>query len=347
VVCAVHTERLTRVYKVFIKKGYFMSARSLDSDFFYDLWKKLTAKKEVIYALNNINIDIRKGEFVCLLGPNGSGKTTLLRILAGLLMPSSGRVEVMGYDVVNERTQVLKVVSYIPSLLASSAWARPNLSLWENMKRIARLLRIPTEDLVKAMVLLGLNDVKDMPFGALSTGQQARATIALGIVKGASVYLLDEPGMGLSPEVVRTFHTYIKELNKKAGATVVYATHHPHIAEELANRVIILYKGKIIADGNPEELIRKLGKEEIIESHIYGAWGNIVERLKKLDPLYLKVRQLRPEIGEYEIRMGVRSSRETLPRLIDMLVQEGVKIYHIKIFKPSLEDVFIHLVEGR
>ncbi|MCS7366641.1 MAG: ATP-binding cassette domain-containing protein [archaeon YNP-WB-062] len=117
--------------------------------------------------------------------------TTLIKVLAGIIPPSGGRVEVLGFDVVRERGEVVRRVTYIPSLIGVGAWAQPRLTVRQNLRIMARLFNYSFEE------------VLDRPFGSLSTGQQARVGLSLGILRRTPVYLLDEPTMGLSPEAAR------------------------------------------------------------------------------------------------------------------------------------------------
>jgi len=235
------TENLTRKYTVlstgFYDPGSFYEATG--ARFIYEVFMRWLVKKRIIYALKNISITVKKGEFACLLGPNGSGKTTLIKILAGLIPPSSGRVEIMGYDVEKNRNEAIRNITYIPSLMGTIAWAQPRLTVRQNLTIMAKLFHYSFEDVLELAERLELREVLDRPFGALSTGQQARVGLSIGILKRAPVYLLDEPTMGLSPEAARFVRNYLVDLNRKFSITVLYATHHPLEAQDIASRVII------------------------------------------------------------------------------------------------------------
>jgi ABC-2 type transport system ATP-binding protein len=142
---AIRTENLVRVYRIlgrgFYDPGVFYEA--LGSRFAYEVFMKALVKKVDVYALNSVSLTFREGDFVCLLGPNGSGKTTLIKILAGIIPPSSGRAEVMGYDVVKERKEVVKRVTYIPSLAAAGAWAQPRLTVKAEPPLHVQALQLP------------------------------------------------------------------------------------------------------------------------------------------------------------------------------------------------------------
>ena len=279
------------------------------------------------------------------MGPNGSGKTTLLRILATFLLPTSGRAEVMGYDVVAERREVLEVINYIPSLLAGSVWANLRLTVRRNLEIMAKLVGVGEDRVETAMRITGLKEVENVPVGALSTGQQARLVLALGVMREAPVFLLDEPTMGLSPEVVRTVQDYLVRLCREKGVTMFYSTHHLHEAERIADYVILLNKGRKIAEGPPKDLIKLVGKVETIKIRLNDAYFDLRDFCG--DAKYFELTALNREIGRYEVRLGVLDADSTLPRLVTRLVSHGARIERIEVSRPTLEDVFIYLVRGR
>jgi ABC-2 type transport system ATP-binding protein len=343
---AIRTENLVRVYRIlgrgFYDPGVFYEA--LGSRFAYEVFMKALVKKVDVYALNGVNLTVREGEFVCLLGPNGSGKTTLIKILAGIIPPSSGRAEVMGYDVVRERKEVVKRVTYIPSLAAAGAWAQPRLTVRQNLRFMSRLFNFPFEDVLDAARKLGLEEVMDRPFGALSTGQQARVGLLFGILRRSPVYLLDEPTMGLSPEAARVLRNFLVDLNREFKVTVLYATHHPLEAQEVASRVVIMDRGRVVADGAPEQLIRGSGVEESIALEVYGAYFDLSQALQGLGANCIEVRPVRPEVGEYEVVVGVKDSDEALPKLLTELLSRGAKVSRLRVRRANLEDAYLYYV---
>jgi len=343
---AIFTENLVRIYKVlntgFYDPGSFYEA--LGSRFIYEAFMSRLIKKIEIHALNEVSFSIKEGEFVCLLGSNGSGKTTLIKILAGIMPPSSGRAEIMGYDVEKKREEAIKQVTYIPSLIGASAWAQPQLTVRQNLSIASRLFNFSFEDALNMAEKLGLREVMDRPLGSLSTGQQARVGLSLGILKRSPVYLLDEPTMGLSPEAARLVRNHLLNLNREFKATILYATHHPLEAQEMASRVIILDHGRVIADGKPELLIKNSNVEESITVEIYNVYFNLNQLPEMVEANYFNIRPLRPEIGEYEIMLGVRDSDEALPKLLEELISKGAKISRVRVRKANLEDAFLYYV---
>lgn len=128
--------RLTRVYRI-LGAGFYDPGSLYDvfgSRFVYEVFMRAVVRKREVYALSGVSLRVEEGEFVCVLGPNGTGKTTLIKILAGIIPPSSGRAEVMGYDVVKERDMAVQQVTYIPSLAAAGAWAQAKLTVKQNLR---------------------------------------------------------------------------------------------------------------------------------------------------------------------------------------------------------------------
>lgn len=343
---AIVTRELTRTFKTHILTGYYSTSTDYGGTFFYEIWKRFRARKRTIYALYKLNLKVREGSFTCLLGPNGSGKTTLLRILATFLLPTSGTAEIMGYDVVNEKKEVLEHINYIPSFIAGSVWANPRLTVKKNLELMAKLMNYERESIERALRVTGLKELEHMPVGTLSTGQLARLILALGIMREAPVFLLDEPTMGLSPEAVRMVQDYLIDLCKKRRVTMLYSTHHLYEAERMADYVILLDKGRKIAEGTPEELIKSLGKVDVIEIKVNNVYFDLKKKLN-IEAKFMKMETINSEIGRYKLKIGTPNSDEVLPDLVTRLTSLGAKIERIEVSRPTLEDVFIHLTQGK
>jgi len=347
---SIRTEDLTKTYEQRILKGYYdpgSMALGSGGHFFYSLWKRLLGKKVVIYALNRVNLAVRRGELVCILGPNGSGKTTLIKILAGLLLPTAGRAWIMGNDVVKDRREVVRAITYIPSFVASIAWANPAATVWTNLQRAGKLFGFSEEEIQEALKLLDIHHLKDRIFGTLSSGQQARVTIALGLLKNARVFLLDEPTMGLSPEASKSIREYLKKMGHEMGATVLYATNIVWEAMDFAERVVFMDDGRIIADGNLRDIIRKLGMPEVVTVEVYNIYFKPENLLREIESFHYSVECVNPGVGWYTIRLEVKDSGEVLSKLLSCLVNMGGKVRRVEVKQPDLVDTFIRLMQKR
>lgn len=308
---------------------------------YYEYFKK--GNRITIKALDRINLTLRRGEILCLLGPNGSGKTTLLKIIAGLLLPTSGKVLIDGIDILNLTCEeIARRVTYIPGLLLGGAWINGFFTLKENLRNYAELLNLDKGRIEWALEITGLSEIKNVKAAALSSGIHARLVLASGLLKESGIYLMDEPMTGLSREIVVDLLGYIKNL-RKAGSSILYATNSIEEAERIADRVAILNKGRIMAIGTPEELVEKI-KEEIVEIEVEGInIGVFRENIERALPGESKVRiePLNYTNDLLKAYLTTKDSRELLPPLIDRVVKSGGKVRFVKVHKPTLEEVFI------
>ena len=214
-----------------------------------------------IEVLRNISLEVRPGEVLGLLGPNGAGKTTLLEILSTLLLPTSGRAWVCGYEVVNQAAQVRKVVGYCPS--ASQSFY-PRLTGVGNLEFFAVLNdfrpREAKEKIGMVLDLVGMDGASNAPFQWYSEGMKQRLSLARALLTDPPVLLLDEPTKSLDPllqgEVRRFLRTTLVE---KLGKTVLLVTHSLAEAEEVCDRLAIIYRGKSLSVGTPEEVREAFG----------------------------------------------------------------------------------------
>lgn len=184
-------------------------------------------------------------------------------------------------------------------MVAAAAWAQARLTVRQNLRVMSQLFGIDLEEALEAAERLGLSEVLDRPFGSLSTGQQARVGLLLGILRRSPIYLLDEPMMGLSPEAVKVVKEHLQKLNREFGVTMLYATHHPLEVQDAASRVIILEDGRIAADGSVEELIRRASVEESVRMEVYNAYFDVGAALEELSEV---LEPPSPEPGGGQVR---------------------------------------------
>jgi ABC-2 type transport system ATP-binding protein len=199
-----------------------------------------------VKALDNVDLSIHAGELVALLGPNGAGKTTAVKLLLGLAMPSAGKVSVFGGDPaqpqVRLRIGAMLQVAKVPE----------TLRVREHVDLFSTYYPHPLP-LSEALAVSGLEDIKDRKFGELSGGQRQRVLFALAVCGDPDIIFLDEPTVGLDVEARRTLWDQIRKLVSR-GKTVLLTTHYLQEADALANRVVVINKGKIIAEGTPAEI---------------------------------------------------------------------------------------------
>jgi ABC-2 type transport system ATP-binding protein len=218
-------------------------------------WRRRPAEREFKRAIDRVSLRVRDGEMVAIVGLNGSGKSTLLRVLATLMIPDEGTAHVFGRDVVTDGHEVRRHVNRV-SVEASFF---KEMSPWENLSYASRLYgqggKGMREAAIAALTRLGLpRDTFDRPMKQLSRGQQQKVAIARSLLTRPSLLLMDEPTTGLDPRSKREVQGFVRDLRMESGVTVLLSTHDLDEAERLCDRVIILDRGRILAEGTPAAL---------------------------------------------------------------------------------------------
>ena len=246
--------------------------------------ENLTKRFGSLYAVNQLDLEVKAGEIYGFLGPNGSGKTTTIRMLAGLLEPSDGRAFICDYNVVEESAQAKAMLAYVPDQpkLYGKLTAREFLAL------IADLYRMPRDQSrQRGQQLLQMFDLEkraDELLEGYSHGMRQKVVLAAALIHRPRVLLMDEPTVGLDPASARLLKDVLVELARQ-GATIFVSTHILEIAERLCHRVGILQSGRLIAQGNPEELRNLAGHGDNLEEIFLGLTGSAehAELLKSLE----------------------------------------------------------------
>jgi ABC-2 type transport system ATP-binding protein len=350
---AIETVDLTRTYVRYNYKGARVSMDVENNPgglllSLYNRYFNRNVVREEVVAVDHVNLKIPRGELVCLLGPNGSGKTTLLRILATLLKPTSGTAYVMGHDIVKEEDEVWRHVTYIAGLLTGGAWMDARLTPRQILTIQSQLYGFPRDRIEDALKLAGLEEVADVRVATFSTGMLARLSVAIGLLRDSPVYLLDEPMSGISRDVAEEIYVHMKEnIVRKAKATILYATHNLIEAERYADRVVLMHRGKVIAQGKPEELISSMFREMSIEFEVSNCTREILKLVEGVSGISKFVEL--GETGEDSSRFVVytENPRGVLPKVISTIVENGGEVRYVKVNKPTLEDLFIRIAREK
>jgi ABC-2 type transport system ATP-binding protein len=210
-------------------------------------------------AVNDVSLEIRRGEIFGVLGPNGSGKSTLIRLIATLLIPDGGQITVFGHDVLRDSRAVQMMINRV-SVEASFF---KKLSPMENLMYGARLYNVPANEtrrrVVQILTRLGLEEKAIYaPMEQMSRGMQQKVAIARSLLSSPMLLLLDEPTTGLDPRSKREVQAFVRELREKQGTTILLTTHDMYEAEALCDRIAIIDGGKIVALGTPEALKKSI-----------------------------------------------------------------------------------------
>lgn len=341
---AVRTINLVRIFERRVYKKSVIEVEGSPSAFLMSFYYRHFCKKKMeVKAINNVNLDVKKGEVMCILGPNGSGKSTLLKIMAGILYPTSGDALINGVSIWKVKSwQLAKMVTYVPGMLSGAAWVNPFLTVKRNLEFYANLYEISKSKISYALEAVNLKGLADVRAATFSTGMLARLLIAAGLMKESAIYLMDEPMAGLSREIVVDLLYYIRRLSREYGATVLYATNIVEEAERIADRVALLANGELVSVGAPSEVIRIYPAKEAIEVEV----GNISE-MKKVEQKLLelgydyKILDWSSDAELLKFNVFVNDSRLVLPELVDFLIKLGGRLRHLEIRAPTLEDILI------
>lgn len=285
-------------------------------------------------ALDNINMQVKRGEIFALLGPNGAGKTTLINTICGIVTPSSGYVKIFGQDNVENYRMARSHIGLVPQELTTDAFE----TVWNTVSFSRGLFgkpRFPAyiENLLKR---LSLWDKKDSQIRNLSGGMKRRVMIAKALSHEPEILFLDEPSSGVDVELRKSMWEQVREL-QEIGVTIILTTHYIEEAEEMANRIGVINKGKMILIEDKESLMKKLGGKKLIIS-LYNPLTTIPEPLLKFNlQLIKKGHQL---IFTYDYA----KENNRISDLLDSLKENSIEYQDIDTHQSSLEEIFVQLV---
>lgn len=238
-------------------------------------------EKIIKKAVNNISFEINKGEIVGYLGPNGAGKSTTIKMLSGILVPSSGVVEIKGLVPHKNRIENARNLGVVFGQRTQLWWDIP---VSESFSLMKHMYKIPKEQYKENIELfsdiLGISEFYNTPVRQLSLGQRMRADLCASLLHNPDILFLDEPTIGLDVVVKEKIRNFIKEINKVRKTTVILTTHDMEDIEKLASRVIVIDHGSIMYDGKLDKLKNIYGTEEVIQVEIESTISNFDELFK-------------------------------------------------------------------
>ena len=289
-----------------------------------------------LHALENINLEIRQGEIFALLGPNGAGKTTLISIICGIVNPTHGTILADGHDIVRDYRAARSKIGLVPQELTTDAFE----SVWDTVKFSRGLFGKPPDPAYLEKVLrdLSLWDKRSSKIMTLSGGMKRRVMIAKALSHEPRILFLDEPTAGVDVELRRAMWDMVRGL-RQSGVTIILTTHYIQEAQEMADRIGVISKGKIILIEDKAVLMKKLGSKKLTLQ--------LRQPLQSI-PAELADSHLELNDGGTQIVYTFDTQRERtgIATLLSKLSEHGITIKDLQTSESSLEDIFVSLVSA-
>jgi ABC-2 type transport system ATP-binding protein len=293
-----------------------------------------------IEAVRGVSFEIKEGELFGLLGPNGAGKTTTIKMLITLLIPTKGSASVLGFDVVKDAREVRKRIGYV---FGGERGVYERLSGYDNLRYFAELygvepgkIRPRIEYLLE---LVGLKGREQERAEGYSRGMKQRLHIARGLLHDPPVVFLDEPTIGLDPVGARELRSTIASL-AHAGKTILLTTHYMFEADALCDRIAVINRGEIVAQGTPRDLKREVGEGTVVEVEVFGVPEGTVDRVRAIDGVTAVAVEEREQAQVLAVQ--IRADAELTQPILGAL--DGASVGRISRREPTLEDVYVTLV---
>ncbi|WP_073389447.1 ATP-binding cassette domain-containing protein [Jatrophihabitans endophyticus] len=303
------------------------------------LARSFKTKSGPVHAVRGIDLDVRAGEIVGLLGPNGAGKTTTLRMLTTLLMPSEGHATVAGKDLIREPREVRRRIGYVAQVGAAPS---AGTLVGEELVTQGRLQGLAkaeaTARLAEVAPRLDLGGLEGRALLELSGGQRRRFDVALGLMHSPPLVFLDEPTTGLDPQSRANLWQHIRGLRGDMGVTVVITTHYLDEADALADRVLVMDGGAIVADDTPDALKARISGDVVT---LEFAPDQPRERAEEVVRQAMEVREV--VTTETAVLVTVDSGATAVAPILRALDAAGLSPASIAVNRPTLDDVFLTL----
>jgi ABC-2 type transport system ATP-binding protein len=303
-----------------------------------DIWKTFGKPPKAVQALRGVSLEVPRGEVLGVLGPNGAGKTTAVRVLTTLITPDRGRAEVEGLDVVRQAAEVRKVIG----LAGQFAAVDENLTGRENIEMVGRLYhlggKLARERATEALERLDLAGAADRAVRTYSGGMRRRLDLGASLVARPKVLLLDEPTTGLDPRSRTELWDFIRLLVRD-GATVLLTTQYLEEADQLADAIVVIDHGRVIARGTSQELKDSIGGDVLA---VQVAPERVTEALSAVSGLGHGEAHRDDDEGSFSVPAG-QEGPALLTELVRRLDAAGLPILGLELRRPSLDDVFLNL----
>ncbi len=319
---------LSKTYRVPVRDtGLYASVKS----FFVRSYREVD-------AVRDIDFSIEEGEIVGFLGPNGAGKTTTLKILAGLLYPSSGEVQVAGFTPWKRKHDYLRRISMVLGNKSQMLWDIPPR---DSFRVIGEIYRVPPKQLTQTLdelfELLDLHAVLAKPVRTLSLGERMKCELVAALLHHPSVLFLDEPTLGLDISMQRRVRQFIAEYNRRSGATIILTSHYMADVEALCPRIILISHGSLLYDGNLQALVHRLAPHKLLRILLEDAY--VEQHLSPMFPIQA------PIIEHEGTSWTLRVHQSEVPQIASHLLNT-FPILDLSIEDPTIETVIDTIYQG-
>lgn len=317
--------------------SYYNSKISLGGNFMSIIKVKNISKRfNDKLVLDNISYEVKEGEIFGFIGPNGAGKSTLINIMTSLLTPDNGTIEICGYDILRESIKAKECMGYVPQELA----LMEDLNAYDNLEFFGALYglkgKLLKERIAEALKVTGLEETRKQKVKKFSGGMKRRLNIAVSILHHPKVLILDEPTVGVDPQSRNHIFSFIKNICKEWGTTVIYTSHYMEEIEELCKRVFIIDLGKEVSYGDREEIKASVFSNNKVIIETQDISGETIMKLKDVEGID-KV------LDKDNVLTLTIDSKFKLASVLSLLEKESVNIKKISYEEAKLEDVFLSL----
>lgn len=294
--------------------------------------------KQDVVAVDDISMRVPHGQTLAILGPNGAGKTTLMKMLTTLLPPTSGTARVAGMEVTREARRVRSLIGYVGQGNSAGHTQRARDEVIAQARIYGADRTTATRRATELFKTFGLEGMEGRRTQEMSGGQRRRLDLAMGLVHHPSLLFLDEPTTGLDPQNRANLWNHIRQIRDETGMTVVVTTHYLDEADSMADRILIVDHGRILADGTATELKQThVGSHVVLEATDESTARNVASRLEE-----------RPDVLDVttdtsSVHIRVRDARSALPGLIGHASRQGISVTGAHAHEPTLDDVFLTL----
>lgn len=304
--------------------------------------KNVTKKYGSYTAVNNISFEIEEGQIIGLLGPNGAGKSSTMNMITGYIEPTEGQIIVDGYDMDKKSKKAKRQIGYMPE----GTPLYMDLTVKEFVQYMGELKKIPKkqlkEQIQKVLKDTFLEDVQNKLIKNLSRGYKQRVSMAGALIGNPKILILDEPTVGLDPKQVTEIRNLIKSLRKEH--TVILSSHILSEVSQICEKVIIINKGKIVAIDTPENLEKKVTKNEILLITVEDTENKIETAMKQVEDIKEWKLTKDNEDGTKQYSIEAKENKDLRKQIFETFASQNITIFEMKKSDVTLEDAFIELI---